>query len=65
MSSVALCNAPIGLTSIVDFTEILKKLDNKAEKEGLDDHNSKLKSYATIGHPYMHNYSIFPDIYLL
>jgi len=53
----------IGLTSIVDFNEILKKLDSKdMETEGLDEHNSKLKNYATIGHPYMRNYSICPDM---
>jgi len=41
----------------------LKKLDSKdMETEGLDEHNSKLKNYATIGHPYMRNYSICPDM---
>ena len=37
----------------------LRKLDNKdVETEKLDDHYLKFKNYATIGHPYVHNYSI-------
>ena len=47
----------------MDFNEALKKLDGKdLEREGLDDKNSKLTSYATLGHPYMRHYSLSPDI---
>ena len=47
----------------MDFNEALKKFEAKdVETEGLEDHNFKLKNYATIGHPYMRDYSICPDI---
>ena len=63
-SSITLCYAPIGLTSIVDFDKVFKKLDSEdAETEGHNDHNLRLKNYATIGHPYMRNYSNCPDIW--
>ena len=42
---------------------MLQKIDGKdIEMEGLDEQCSKLKNYSSLGHPYMRNYCISPDI---
>ena len=52
-----------GLASLVDFNKILKNLDQKDEQiEGLNATSSKLKEYNTIGHPYMRDYCISPEM---
>ena len=55
------CNA--GLASLVGFNKIIQNLDQKDKQiEGLNATNSKLREYNMIGHPYMRDYCISPDM---
>jgi len=58
-----LYHCDIGLDMIVDFNQALQKIDGRdLEMEGLEEHCSRLKNYRPLGHPYMRNYCISPDI---
>ena len=48
---------------MVDFYKLLQNLDQKdVQVEGLNLASSKLKDYCKIGHPYMRDYCISPEI---
>ena len=60
---IQLYHCDVGLDTIVDFNQALQKIDGRdLEMEGLDEQSSRLKHYRSLGHPYMRNYCISPDI---